>query len=478
MITGPQDSTKNKISFGQTIAATSFGFVVTQLDVTIVNVALPHIASDLAVRVSGLQWVVDAYTLPFAVLMLSAGVLGDHFGSRRAYLIGLAVFACSSLACGVAPNLITLIFARAAQGAGAALLIPSSLSLLNHAAANDHGLRARSIGLWTAAGSIAVASGPIVGGLLLASIGWRSIFLVNLPLCIIGGALTLRAVPPTAPEGTTHHIDLLGQSLAILSLTGLTCAVIEFRPLGIAHPVVIGAAIVAILAGIAFYAAELKAADPMLPFGLFRLPNFTPSVIFGTLMNLTFYGMIFVLSLYLQQARGYSAFRTGLAYLPLMATFIFSNVASGMVGARRGPRPPMIVGGLIAVAGYAMLSRLGPATPYLAMLLPFVVIPAGMGFAIPAMTATILSSVDRKRSGTASAVVNAARQTGGTIGVAIFGSMMGSAPAEIVRGIDLASLTSLALLLLATMIAWKYIRRVHDIDPTDANKSHWDWISE
>src|SRR6202167_871008 len=211
-------------AMNRVIAATSFSFVVTQLDVTIVNVALPHIAASLSVRVAGLQWVVDAYTLPFAVLMLSAGVLGDRFSSRLAYLIGLAIFAVASLACGLAPNAATLIAARAAQGAAAALLIPSSLALLSHAAADDHALRARAVGLWTAAGSVAIAAGPVIGGLLPASMGWGRIFLVNLPLCAFGAALTLRSVPPSTPKGTTHHLDPLGQSLSILALTGLTCA--------------------------------------------------------------------------------------------------------------------------------------------------------------------------------------------------------------------------------------------------------------
>jgi DHA2 family methylenomycin A resistance protein-like MFS transporter len=199
----------------------------------------------------------------------------------------------------------------------------------------------------------------------------------------------------------------------------------------------------------------------MLPLEIFRLPNFSPSVIFGTIMNLTFYGMIFVLSLYLQQARGYSALGTGLAYLPLMCTFIVSNVASGMVGARTGPRLPMIVGSLMALAGYVMLSRLGGATPYYAMLVPFIVIPGGMGFAIPAMMAGVLSSVDRSRSGTASAVVNAARQTGGAIGVAIFGALVGSTPHQIVQGMKLASWTSVGLLMIAATVAWKNIRQIH-----------------
>jgi DHA2 family methylenomycin A resistance protein-like MFS transporter len=451
---------KTGTGIGWIVAATSFSFVVTQLDVTVVNVALPQIASSLSVHVSGLQWVVDAYTLPFAVLMLSAGVLGDRFGSRRAYLIGLAIFAAASLACGLAPNVSTLIAARAAQGVAAALLIPSSLALLNHAASDDHSLRARAVGLWTAAGSVAIAAGPVLGGLLVATMGWRSIFLINVPLCIVGVALTIKSVAPSSNGDATHHLDPFGQLLAIISLTALTYSVIEFRPLGIRHPLVIGGGILAVVAGIVFYLVETNSSEPMLPLGLFHLPNFTPSVIFGTIMNLTFYGMMFVLSLYLQRARGFSALGTGLAYLPLMSTFIVVNVASGVVAARTGPRLPMILGAAVTLSGYVMLSRLGPATPYLAMLLPFIVIPAGMGFAVPAMTAGVLSSIDRRRSGTASAVLNAARQTGGAIGVAIFGALVGTTPIQIVQGLKTASLISLALLFVATMVAWKYIRRI------------------
>jgi DHA2 family methylenomycin A resistance protein-like MFS transporter len=451
-----------RTGMNRVIVATSFSFVVTQLDVTIVNVALPRIASDLAVHVAGLQWVVDGYTLPFAVLMLSAGVLGDRFGSRRAYLAGLMIFAAASLACGLAPNAATLVAARAVQGAGGALLIPSSLALLSHAAAGDHALRARAVGLWTAAGSVAIAAGPVGGGLLVATMGWRSIFLINVPLCIIGAILTLRSIPSGEHGDPTHHLDPVGQLLAILAVTGLTCSVIEARPLGAGHPLVVGAAVLAAAAGVAFYFAESKTSEPMLPVGLFHVPNFSAGAVFGTLLNFSFYGMIFVLSLYLQQARGYSALGTGLAYLPLMTTFIFSNVASGMVASRTGPRLPMISGAWIMLAGFVMLSRFGPATPYAFMLLPFIVIPSGMGFAIPAMTAAILSSVDRNRSGTASAVVNAARQTGGAIGVALFGALVGNTPAQIVSGLRTASFVSVGLIFLAALVAWKYVRGIRD----------------
>jgi DHA2 family methylenomycin A resistance protein-like MFS transporter len=198
----------------------------------------------------------------------------------------------------------------------------------------------------------------------------------------------------------------------------------------------------------------------MLPFGLFSLSNFSPSVIFGTIVNFTLYGVIFILSLYLQQARGFTALGTGLAYLPLMCTLIVTNVASGAVTARTGPRFPMIAGAGVAVAGFAMLSRLGPSTPYLAMLLPFIVLAIGMGFGVPAMTAAVLSSVERRRAGTASAVLNAARQTGGAIGVAVFGALVGNTPLTIVRGLKLASLTSAGLLFLAMIVSWRFIHRM------------------
>jgi DHA2 family methylenomycin A resistance protein-like MFS transporter len=456
-----------RTAIGWVILATSFSFVVTQLDLTIVNVALPRIAEDLSASVAGLQWVVDAYTLPFAVLIISAGVFGDRFGSRRAYLLGLAVFAAASGACGLAPNPATLIAARAAQGAGAALLIPSSLALLSHAAADDHSLRARAVGLWTAAGSVAIAAGPVLGGLLVASVGWRSIFLVNVPLCALGAGLTLWSVPPVEQRDATHHLDPAGQLLAILALTGLTFAVIECRPLGIRHPLVAGSGALAVVAGIWFYFAEKKSREPMLNLEIFRVRNFSPAILFGTLMNFSFYGMIFVLSLYLQDARGYSALGAGLAYLPLMTTFIFSNVASGLVGARTGARLPMITGACVMLLGFMLLARLGPATPYRAMLPPFIVIPLGMGFAIPAMMAMVLSSVELRLSGTASAIVNAARQTGGAFGVALFGALVGDTPATIVRGFQTSALISAALIFITVVVAWKSIHAIEGSGETE-----------
>ncbi|MFI4980691.1 MAG: MFS transporter, partial [Nevskiales bacterium] len=234
------------------VTATSFSFVVVQLDVTIVNVALPRIGEELHSGVDTLQWIVDAYTLAFAVLLLSAGVLGDRFGSRRAYQLGFLVFALASAACGLAPDAATLIAARAVQGLGAALLVPNSLALLNHATAHESGLRARAVGLWTASGAISIAAGPVVGSLLMASLGWRSIFLVNLPLCALGMWLTQRYVQPAPASPSKRGLDPLGQVLVILALTGLTAAVIEYRSRGLGHPLVWGGLLTALLTGAGF----------------------------------------------------------------------------------------------------------------------------------------------------------------------------------------------------------------------------------
>jgi DHA2 family methylenomycin A resistance protein-like MFS transporter len=447
-----EHSLKNH-SIAGVVAAASFGFVVVQLDVTIVNVALPAIGQSLQAGIAELQWVVDAYSLVFAVLLLSAGVIGDRFGSRRAYLAGFWVFGLASLACGFAPDAATLIMARAIQGFGAALLVPSSLSILNHASGHDSALRARMVGVWTAAGGVSIAAGPVVGGLLLGWFGWRTIFLVNVPVCLFAMLLTMRTAPKSsAAEEKKRGLDLPGQLLGIVTLTALVGAVIEARPLGLTHPLVLGGAVVALAAGAAFILVEHRSREPMLPLEFFRRPNFSPATIFGIMANFTYYGVIFVLSLYLQQVKGWSAAASGLAYLPLTGGFILSNMVSGSVVARWGSRLPMVAGGLIGAVGFALLSRLDADSSYLTMLAPFILIPGGMGLGVPAMTTAILGSVERRASGVASAVLNTARQAAGAIGVAVFGALA-SGGDQIVPGLKLSALISVALVLCGAAVA-------------------------
>ncbi|MCA8062394.1 MFS transporter [Burkholderia sp. AU38729] len=447
-------------ALARVVATVSTGFVVTQLDVTIVNIALAHLAGDLRLPVAGLQWVVDAYTLAFAVLMLSGGALGDRFGARRLYIAGLVLFALASLACGAASAPAMLIAARALQGVGAAAMLPNSLALLNDACRHDPHLRARAVGGWTAAGSISIAAGPVVGGVLIAAWGWRGIFLVNLPLCAAGLAAAFawiparRAAAPAAPSRSIRALDLRGQFIAIAMLTALTGAVIEWRPLGFTHPVVAGGFALAALAALAFVAVETRTATPMLPLSLFRHRTFSAAVLFGICVNLTYYGTVFVLALYLQRARGETALQAGLAFLPLTGGFLLSNLASGRVVARHGPRAPMLAGALVAALGYGSLHVIDASTPLAVLLVPFLLIPTGMGFAVPAMTTAVLASVAPERAGIASAVLNTARQAGGAIGVAAFGALAGGGgAAQVVDGLRIETTVSVALLVTAALLA-------------------------
>jgi MFS transporter, DHA2 family, methylenomycin A resistance protein len=454
-----------------TVAATSVGFVVAQLDVSIVNVALASIGRDLHANVASLQWTVDSYALAFSALMLSAGSLGDRLGARRLFIGGLALFGLASLACAFSADAAQLIAARAIQGVGAAAMLPNSLALLNAACGNDRGVRARAVGLWTAAGSISIASGPIVGGVLIAAFGWRSIFWVNVPLCAVGIAATLFWVDDVRPQkhrdAPAHAggVDLPGQLLAVIALTALVGAVIEMRPLGLAHPLVIGGVVLALTAVAGFIAVERRTRAPMLPLALFTERTFSAAVVFGIGVNLTYYGVVFVLSLYLQRVLGHSPLSTGLAFLPLTGGFLLSNLASGPITARFGSRPPMIAGALLDAAGFAMLMFVGPSTPTLALLLPFLLIPSGMGVAVPAMTTALLGTVGQERAGTASAVLNTARQAAGAIGVAAFGALAGhgegaAGAAQIVGAVRWSAGISVALLVVSALIAL-LVRNVH-----------------
>ena len=433
------------------LLAASFAFIIVQLDVTIVNVALPAIGRELGAGVSALQWVVDAYTLGFAVFLLSAGVLGDRFGARRVFLSGFALFTLASLACALAPTALALNLARAVQGVGAALLVPSSLAILNAAYAGDRAQLAQAIAWWTAAGGVSIAAGPVLGGLLMSFSGWRSIFWVNVPICLLGFGLTLRVVPALRGKEPARSFDAGGQVLAIVALTAFIGAVIEFNALGASSPLVQGALLAALAAAVLFVRSQRRSAAPMLPLGLFRDIGFSGAVLFGVLVNFAYYGVIFVLSFHLQKVRGFSVMHAGLVFLPLTGTFIFSNIASGRLQARLGSRTPMIVGAVIGAAGYALLGIFGVAhdATFLEMLPGLALIPAGMGLAVPAMTTSILAGVDRAQAGTASAVLNTARQVGGALGVAIFGAM---------QDIGIALAISTALLLLGALLAWRCIQ--------------------
>jgi MFS transporter, DHA2 family, methylenomycin A resistance protein len=435
------------------IAATSFGFAVVQLDVSIVNVALARISESLGGGVADLQWVIDSYAVAFASLLLAAGALGDRIGARRAYIAGLTVFAIASVACGISPGIGALIAARALQGVGAALVVPCSLALLTHACGDDSAARAHAISLWTAAGSVTLSAGPLLGGLLVDALGWRSIFLVNIPIGAAGIWWTWRTVAETPRR--SGALDLPGQVLAMLTLLGLTGAIIEAGHRGMDAPQVIAGFVGALLCGAGFMLREAHTADPIVPLGFFRNSTFSASTLVGLVINLTLYGTIFLLGLYLQQTLGYSPTIAGFAFLPLPIVLGMANVAAGIIGYRFGLRIPMALGLVIAGIGYGLLARLSATTHYASLLPGLVVIPLGVGLSVPLMTSALLAPVPRSRSGVASGVLNTVRQAGGGIGVALFGALMAGGG---VAGIRNALMLSEALLVCGAVAAVVGIR--------------------
>src|SRR5205809_2631629 len=310
---GSAIGTKSKLAESLTLAAMSRVYGVVQLDVTIVNTALHAIGSSLGGGVAALQWVVTAYTIAFAAFILTAGALGDRVGAKRIFIGGFALFTLASLACALAPSAMVLIAARSVQGLAAAILVPNSLALLSHAYA-DEKARGRAVGIWAAGASVALTAGPFVGGALITLVGWRSIFLVNLPIGLAGLWLAWRFAGETT-RSPGREIDLPGQITAIAALGFLAGAIIEGGSLGWRNPFVIaGFAAFAISAALLLW-REARAPQPMLPLSLFRHRMFALTSLIGLLVNVAIYGLIFVLSLYFQQVNGLSPFATGLAFV-------------------------------------------------------------------------------------------------------------------------------------------------------------------
>jgi MFS transporter, DHA2 family, methylenomycin A resistance protein len=403
----------------------SLGYGVVQLDVTIVNTALSSIGSSLGGGVSELQWVVSSYTIAFAALILTAGALGDRIGAKKVFMVGFALFTTASLACALAPGAVSLIAARAAQGVGAAILVPNSLALLNHAYREEKE-RARAVGIWAAGASLALTTGPLAGGALIALVGWRSIFLVNLPIGLAGLWLTWRYAKETV-QSSDRKLDLLGQAAAIGALGSLAGAMIEGGVLGWSYPgVLAGFGAFAILA-VLFVWQERRAQQPMLPLSLFNHRMFALTSGVGLLVNVAFYGLIFVLSLYFQQVNGLSPLVTGLAFLPMMGAVLPMNLLAARAAERFGAPVVIATGAAIAGAGCVALMGIGRGTRYWLIGTPLLAIGAGLGLLVPPLTSTLLGSVEKARSGIAAGVLNATRQTGSVLGVALFGSLIGRA---------------------------------------------------
>lgn len=431
------------------------GYFLVLLDVTIVNVALPKIAVGLHANVSDLQWVIDGYAIALASLMLGGGAVGDLYGHKRVVLTGLSIFGLASLGCALAPSSSALVGFRVIQGVGAALMLPGTLAVITNAHP-DKPERARAIGLWAAMGSVALPAGPLLGGTLVQVLSWRVIFFLNVPVVAVAVVAAVKTVQEsTGPPG--RSLDLAGIALGACSLGLVTFAFIEGGRHGLSTPVVL-AAIGAISVSVLFVATELRRADPMLPPALFGRARFSAANAVAGVMNFSTLGLLFILTLYLQDVRHRSPLDAGLELLPLFVPLSLIAPLGGRLTAQTGPRAPMLVGVLLAAVGVGLLTRLTGTSSYLELLLALLAWGTGLAFLTPAVVAAAVGSVPGERAGLASAVNNTARQAGGAVGIAAFGAVAGSPSGQgFLAGFHLAAAIAAGLFGASAVLSARFI---------------------
>jgi MFS transporter, DHA2 family, methylenomycin A resistance protein len=404
-----------------TLTVASVAFLMVSLDATIVNVALPTLGRGLRASLPSLQWVVDGYTLVYAAVLITGGGLGDILDSRGVFMAGLAVFSAASLGCGLAPSTSILISARFVQGLGAALLVPTSLALLRNAFEEPEG-RSRAVAVWTAAGGAAIAAGPVLGGVLISTVGWRSIFLINVVIGALALMLTARRVERVPANG--GRIDVGGQVTATLAIGGLTFAIIEGPHMGWAAPSVAAALVAAVFGSAAFVVCERRVKAPMLPPALAREPIFRGAAAIGALFQFGFYGQVFVLSLFFQQARGESPLKTGLSFLPMTALVAVSDLLAPRLARRIGQLTTIVAGELVLAAGFIALIPARVRSPSWTIAVAMLPIGIGAGVIIVPLTDRLLTGAPAALAGVATGAFNASRQVGAAIGVAAFGAVL------------------------------------------------------
>jgi MFS transporter, DHA2 family, methylenomycin A resistance protein len=441
---------------GFSLAAAVLGFFMVTLDAVVVNVALPTIRHNLGGGMTSLQWIVDGYTLMFAALLLSAGALSDRAGARRAFAIGLSVFVAASAACGLAPDLGVLVAARFAQGAAAAVMMPSSMALIGQAYA-DPACRARAVAVWAMGGAIASSSGPVLGG-LLTLVSWRLIFFINVPAGAV--ALILLARTVRSPHRSVPF-DWTGQVSAVLTMGGLTYGTIEAGAQGFAAPEVLAAFAVAVVALAAFLAAQARGAHPMVPLDLVRSRTVSVAVAVGFAFVVGYYGLPFVMSLYLQQLRGLSALATGAVFLPMMLVGAALTPFSARIAERVGAHV-LITGGLAMMTAGLIILAVIPSSPVWALAVLMILVGLAGPLVMPPLTGVLLNSVPGHRAGTASGVFNTSRQVGGALAVAVFGALLADR-ATFLQGLR-TSLLLAAGVALAAAGASLLLKRPHSHD--------------
>ena len=434
------------------LAVMCTGMFLVQLDVTVVNVALPAVREGLATGLAGQQWVVDGYAVVLASLLLAGGALGDRFGHGRLVAAGMSLFGLASLLCGTAPSAGALVASRGLQGAGAAMLLPCTLAVITQAFP-ERAEQARAIGVWSGISALALPAGPPLGGALVSAFGWRSVFLVNVPVVLVGVPAVLGLARRVRGE-RVRRLDLLGSALAAVALAALVCAVIEGGSRGAGNAWT--ALVIAVLAGTGFLRRERSADEPLLPPAMLRNRRFLAANFVAAAMNAVGVGTIFVATLHLQTVQHRSALLGGALLVPLFAPLAVLAPVTGRITARWGPRPPVLVGLVAGGLGSAALCGLGPDSGYARFVPVLVGVGAGMGLITAAVISAVVSAVPAERAGLASGANNTARLAAGSLGVAVYGAATGapSDPVAFTGGLHLVGAGAAALWAVCLAVSW------------------------